>query len=61
MKFKDIKNVICSSCQLIIDNKLYSFIKGINDCNEFDDYEIIGVRSKLLDFEDSYILISLKK
>ena len=63
MKFKDIKNLIYDDLILIIGTKEIKDVSIEKLENKYDNYEVIGIRSKLVDpYEPiSYVMISLKE
>ena len=55
MLFKDLKDLIFSECKLIYyGNQWLYFIRSLDE-NEFDDFEVIGIR-----YREGYIEINLK-
>lgn len=59
MKFKDIRDLICSRCCVVIDEEIKYNIQT-HEATKYDDLEVIGIRSKNDDWE-SYIVVSLKR
>lgn len=58
MKFKDIKDLICSECCVVID-KHRKYNVQTHEPTVYDELEVIGIRSKDNKW-GSYIIVSLK-
>ena len=70
MRFKEIRNLIFSPVELIIDDKHIENIVISDFTNIYDDYEVIGIRADYdeyirkhqdCDYIESRIVISLKE
>lgn len=60
MCFNDIRFLIYSDLDLIVDGKRIKHVDISSDTIDmYDDYEVIGIRSELIDNFDSKIVISL--
>ena len=71
MKFKEIKKLIYSDCDLIIGQVRMDYYK-VNEDNTYDEYEVIGIRScektfynfvnvSKGNFDKSVVVVSLKE